>query len=384
MKKITKIFASVLALSMAMSTVVMPITAEAATTYIDYSFTDAADATTLTSTTWVASPTGKHTTDMVGKVSGTTNANGWGAWYTDSIITTEAQVYVPSGKIEIYAGSNQSGEDRPGVAVRNGKAGYVNANGWDYTDDDENSTAVACDNNVWHKVAFEQNPSAKTVKVYLDGVLIQTIENVKFNANGICKDIRIQNDGYIDNFRVYADSYDPANDIMPAEDNDSYTFLADSMTVAEAKAMLMANQNAETAVARVYKGDVGGTEAEDTELLQAGWNVVVTSLSGDFYHNNNVHTVVKSIETAATLSDGTLTATVTKLTDNVIPSMIMVLVQNNGQVVKASETKTNVGLGVTTFTISDVGTSLVNPQILFINTWDELAPALAEMTSVTQ
>ncbi len=384
MKKIIKIFASVLALSMAMSTVVMPITAEAAgygTKYVWKTYTNASDCEGYDNLTQADGLAGKPTSDKVAhNTPSHTGSAGWGKWYAEDVLTVEAQVYVPSGgKIEIYVGSNYSDEDRPGFAVQGSKLQFVKANGWVYTD-----VVTDLDATVWHKVAMTMNRTAGTVELYLDGAPVHTATGITYNSSGITQDIRIQNNGYIDNFHIYAGEYDANNDIMPAIDNDSYTFLADSMTVAEAKAVVMANQNAETAVARVYKGAVGGTEAGDAERIQAGWNVVVTSLSGDFYHSENVHPVVKSVEIAATLSDGTLTATLTKLTDNVIPSMIMVLVQNNGQVVKASETKTDVGLGVTTFTISDVGTSLVNPQIFFINTWDELAPALDEITSVTQ
>ena len=277
----------------------------------------------------------------------------------------------------MYAGTAVGG-DRPGIYIQNGKFGYVKANGWTYTE------ICEVDKNIWHKMAIEMNKATGMTKIYLDGALIKSGTDIFVYAPEHTQDWRVQSDGYIDNWHIYVGEYDPNNDVMPAIDNDTYTFLAGAMTVAEAKAVLMEKQNAETAVARVYKDAIGGAEAQDTELIQAGWNIVVTSLSGDLYHKDNIRTVVKSVEVDATIADGTLTATVTKLTDNVIPSMIMVLVQNNGQVVNASETKTNVGLGTTTFTIENVGTTLSNPEIFFINSWDELLPAHDEVINVTQ
>ncbi len=389
MKKIIKIFASVLAMSVAMSTVIMPISAEAAATTMDYTFTTAADVSAI-GATQADGLAGKHTTDKVAKIPSSTTRNFGDTFSTSTgYATYEVDIYIPSPSssravMQVY-NNGGSGNVRANFDINNGTIKYnAVSNGGDIW---ASKTSTAQLNANWNKFAITWDYNGSKFIFYVNGVKIDEIAVTGMVADTAPGEFAFSNgsgDVYIDNMRITDAAYDATCDIMPAEDNDTYTFLADSMTVAEAKAMLMANQNAETAVARVYKGAVGGNEAEDTELIQGGWNVVVTSLSGDFYHSNNVHTVVKSVEVTATLADGTLTATVTKLTDNVIPSMIMVLVQNNGQVVKASDAVTNVGLGTTTFTISDVGTSLVNPQIFFINTWDELAPALDEITSVTQ
>lgn len=173
--------------------------------YRCYNFTDESDLTDFAGAfgkiTRVEGFAGKDASDMVAYISGgNTGLYNFDQYYSDDIIIAEAEVLVPEGgMIDIYAGSNRNGEDRPCVRVKDGKVIYVNCNGW-------TSREIITDVNtaIWHKVAIEMNKTDGTAKVYFDDDLIHTEIDVNYYLGGITQDIRIQGNGYFDNFRVYS------------------------------------------------------------------------------------------------------------------------------------------------------------------------------------
>ncbi len=385
MKKLTKILASVLTLSMAMSTVVMPISVKAedyGTKYAWLSFADSSDATYLTNATQANGLGGKVAEDKVALISGAPGTIGgeWGEYWSEEIMTAEVQAYVSTGKIELYPGSNPGNEDRPGIVIQSGVLKFVKANGWAYTDICQVTT------NAWHKIAITWNRTEGTAMLYLDGELKSTQTGLNYASKGFVKDIRVQNDGYVDNYHVYAGAYNPDNDVMPKEiAGSNLTFLVGD-TVADAKNKILAAQDEsvrDKVVARVYSDNIYGTEiTDDTEALREGWSVVVTSKSGDLYESGKVYKVVKDIEImSATLNAGVLEVDVTN--KKPVESMMMVLVQNNGKFVKASNVVTNVSANNGfQFVITDLGDTLSQAEVFFVKSWDELAPMLDSITPI--
>lgn len=397
MKKLSKILASVLTVAMAMSTVVMPITAEAAadsrygTVAFWYDFTDSGNATKIGGTQFDGMG-GKHVADKISKIPATSARNICAPiTTTGGVVTYEAQVYFTPGGEGIFHIFNENGlNERLAVKFRGDGtiATSTTLTGNDVWAEINTSRSDATySHGVWNKLAIEWNAIGRTVKFYLNDSLIRTVDITKEASrakfNGDIGFANMVGTNYVDNLRIYAAPYVNTSEEIKPEAGGEHRFIADSMTVAEVKEELLAEQtNASELVAHVYKYGIGGEEAADTDVLVKGWYAVVTSKAGEFY--NTVYQVEDPMSVSATLSFGDLIATVTKHIDVVTPSMIMVLIHNNGQVVKASEAKTNVGLGTTTFTIEDVGSILVNPKILFINTWDELAPILDETIDVMQ
>lgn len=391
MKKLTKIFATVLTLSMAMSTVIMPTTAEAADNVAEFTFSAATDATTIgtskntTVGTQVDGFGGKDATDKVLKITGTTNRGYLSDIASSSgVVTYETSVYV-EGTCEPVIHVYDGGASGYRLAMKIYQDGSVQAGSTLGSDTSiwtpikvgatTYGTAVM---NAWNKVAMEWNAAAQYVKYYLNGTCIRTETITKeesrtsFNAQFAVEPTKV-NLGYIDNMRIYKEAYAPANDTMPISAT-GLTFLEGDMTVADAKALALDTQAGGPAAVHVYKDGVGGTEAADTETLGKDWYVVITSISGDFYRADGIYRVSSKLDcTGVTYADSTVTATVVN-NGSPIESMMMVLVEDGGKFITSSEVATNVTSGAT-FTITGVD-SLSNAEVFFVESWADLAPVM--------
>lgn len=382
MKKLTKILASVLTTAMAVSTVVMPMTAEAAVI---------ADAdkiiwndSALIGTT--AGNNGKDTSDVVKTISSQWRPFGYGATMTvgaADVVTYEAQVCIPAGSsVKFLVWNGAADASRATIQMSGGNVTYS-------TDADTSSNAsgtssVTYENNKWFTVAIER--TAAGWNMYANGSLVG-VKNAAYAGGGIyTKDFGfdgVSGTVYIDNIHVYKGEYDAANDVVPAAVSGTHKFFAETMTVAEVKAEIMKGQDASKAVARVYKDAVGGKEAEDTNTIGAGWYVVVTSLSGSYYNASDIYKVVNPVEVTYVVYEGsTVEGSVKNNVDTVVPSMTMILVEDGGKVVYSSETKTDIAKGTATFTITGVD-SLSNAEVFFVKDWSDPYAVLDNLFDVS-
>lgn len=363
MKKLTKILATVLTLSMAMSTVIMPTTAEAAA--LDFPFETTHEGVY-----------GKDLSDKVKALSAnyrSFTAQAYQNLSTDAV-TYEAQIALePNAKLTILAFNDSAYTERGTVRFVDGNV-YVRKSGDTYSSA-THDTGVDYENQRWYKVAIVKTQTEW--KFYLDGELIGTCADTHITAGRFTKDFAVTDSSgtyYIDNMRVYEGEYDPTNDVMPIQAT-GLSFLEGEMTVAEAKALALDTQAGGPATVRVYKDYVGGTEVADTEMLGKDWYVVITSLSGDYYRADGIFRVSSAIDcTGVTYADNTVTATVTNNLSSPVASMMMVLVEDGGQFVMSSEVITNIE-DTATFTITGVD-SLSNAEVFFVKSWADLAPVL--------
>lgn len=384
-----------------MSTVVMPMTAEAAerdSRYgndpVWYDFTDAANSSKIGATQFDGTVAGKHEAEKIAKLPATTTRNAFSSITTDSgVVTYEVSVYMTSGAEGIFHVFDESSvsNHRSAIKIRNNgtmvtSTTLAGKGIWEDLNTDSLTHAQWVANN-WYKLAIEWNATAKTVKFYVNDAEIRkvdiTAESSRTKFNGDIGFSNVTGTIYVDNIRIYTTPYvDVSSDVKPAAGG-VHTFLAGEKTVAEVKTELLAEQtNASELVAHVYKYGIGGDEALDTDTIQKDWYAVVTSKSGEHYET--VYKIQDPVTISATLTNGTLTATMTNDSGSVIPSMIMVLLQADGRVVKASDVQTNIGANGATFTITGVGNSVspANARLLFIDSWDKIAPVLDELKPV--
>ena len=374
MKKLTKIFATVLTLALAMSTVVMPTTAEAAAV-ADSDKLVWNDAATLGTTT---GNNGKHASDLVKEFTSQWRIFGYGSKFegvSADIVTYEAQICIPSGvKAKFLVWNGTVDTSRATIGFTNGAVTY--STDADTSSNANGTTSLTYNNNQWYTVAIERTYTGWNM--YIDNQLIGT-RNAAYTAEGTyTKDFGF--DGvtggtmYVDNVRVYKGAYDPGRNIMPIQAT-GLTFLENSMTVADAKALALDTQAGGPAAVHVYKDGVCGTEAADTDTIQKNWYVVITSLGGTLYRADGVFTVAESLVCdSVTYADNTVTATVTNNAGVAIESMMMVLVEDGGKFVMSSAVVENI-TDTATFTITGVD-SLSNAEVFFVESWADLAPVM--------
>lgn len=187
--------------------------------YLDYSFDDVKEAesfladTTTNPASIVTSAGGR--TDNIAYVKGGNKNEGLGGWntvYDTKVMTVECMVYNPNkAQIQLYP-TNGSGpnvlataQNRLGINLTGGgKVQYMH-NSW--TPNDTNKTYNP---SKWTKVAYTLNSDAQTMKIYVDGALVYTYENVGMTDTGFAKDIRISVNNayaYLDNLRIYPTEY---------------------------------------------------------------------------------------------------------------------------------------------------------------------------------
>ncbi len=385
MKKLTKIFATVLTLSLAMSTVVMPMTAEAAAgdKYVSYTFSNAADATTFGGVSQADAIAGKNALDKVAMTTASSHARDYSKTFTPTTgyVTYETQVYIPTSSTQTYrmCAFNQtpSGNARSTLQIAGGVVQYNigNDNHWN-TMTTPDVTGTGFDITKWNKLAMTWDFANKKVLFYVNGVYIGELEEPAMTtvASGDFGFGSTSAGIYIDNVRAYDGAYDPTNDIMPVAAGE-LSFLEDVMTVADAKTLALATQPEGKAAVHVYKDGLYGTEAADTDALVKGWYVVITSKSGDYYRADGIYRVSATLDCAGvTFADNTVTATVVNNAGVPVESMMMVLVEDGGKFVMSSAVQTNIE-DTATFTITGVD-SLSNAEVFFVESWDDLAPVL--------
>ncbi len=364
MKKLTKIFATVLTLSMAMSTVIMPTTAEAAA--LDFEFA-AADAGVY----------GKDATDKIKTVTAQYRPYSSASYESVSSdsVTYEIQVCFEAGSkavVEVWNSQKGAHSERGTIRFEGGDI-YIRSVGDTYGSATA-PTGRTYSNQVWYKIAITKTPTEW--QFYVDGELIGTTADVHLKPGIFTKDFGLDSVSgtvRIDNMRVYEGAYVPANDTMPIQAT-GLSFIEGGMTVAEAKAFALDTQAGGPAVVKVYKDGIGGTEAADTETLGKDWYVVITSISGDLYRADGIYRVSSKLDcTGVTYADSTVTATVVN-NGSPIESMMMVLVEDGGKFIMSSEVATNVTSGAT-FTITGVD-SLSNAEVFFVESWADLAPVM--------
>lgn len=380
MKKLSKILATALAMALTASMVIMPITAEAASTADapgkEFLFNTVDEIEVHMDTTGLPNAVEFGVGGRMDNVAAFHRGNGrglgaWGSVWATNVFTVEFMIYNPNGiGLGIYPTDMGSG---PTVANRYGM-GLTSAGVVNFQFGASNPTreqAGTYNKNVWNKFAYTLDVASDTMTIYLNGEVLAVKENCGLETGGFHKDIRVTTSStttpvYIDSLRVYEAAYDPSRDIAPADVTPAGLvngkFLTTS-SLSDVKAALSVGQDLDKVVVQVYSDYVGGAVA--TKLTK-GCIAAVHSKSGDIIKGYLVDDPV-TVD-SVTLADGVLTGTISNYGTEAVPAMTMILVEDGGKLVYSSETITNITTSAT-FTIEGLGSSLSNPEVFFVKDW---------------
>lgn len=393
MKKLSKILATALAMALAMSAVVMPITAEAASTADapgkEFLFNTVDEIEVHMDTTGLPNAVEFGVGGRMDNVAAFHRGNGrgmgaWGSVWATDVFTVEFMVYNPNGiGFGVYPtdmGSDPTVSNRYGMGLTG--AGVVEFRYGASTPTKEQ--AGTYNKNVWNKFAYTLDVASDTMTIYLNGAVLAVKNDCGLMTGGFHKDIRVTTDStttpvYIDSLRAYEAAYDPSRDIAPADVTPegliNGKFLTTS-SLSDVKAALAVGQDLDKVVVQVYTDYIGGTVA--TKLTK-GCIAAVHSKSGDIVKGYLVDDPVTV--NSVTLADGVLTGVVANYGTSAVPSMTMILVEDGGKLVYSSETITNITTSAT-FTIEGLGSSLSNPEVFFVKDWTNPYAVLDEIYDV--
>ncbi len=405
MKKLAKILATVMTFSAVATTMVMPITAKAETSYgtpeLEYRIEDAADATHLytnpttgyesviTQVEGTGDKLGQKVAKMVcasgasrcrmGKHYGSTTKFEAESGYA----TFEVEVYVPSGSSAIFMTFNTGVSDRSFIRINsNGTVDY-NTTGSGSSSFWETFVASSLPNSsdAWIELAMEKDMDAKKVRFFYNGTQFAELDD---NLTGYAtRDVELSDvtgEVYFDNLRCYDGQYRPEVDnVKPAKPeaslltNGKYVALED-LTYDAIKADLMAGQNPDTVDFAIYEDFVGG---ETTSSVTPGCIAAVSSKNGDYFYSYPI--IAPIFVESVSYGDGKITGKFSNQGNTIVSSLTMIFVEKNESdvvtKVYASETQTNLDMNTYTFVIDGFETK-PNGDIFFIDNWDNLGVGL--------
>lgn len=389
MKKLTKILSMALSIALIGATLVMPTTANAATSLYENKFNTDDSVKALVDAGATRDNSVKEFNvngrmDNVAKIYKGNNAGigAWGTAWEHDVVTVEFMIYDPNGNgFNMYPSAATTlaftTDNRVGIEIDS--SGNIGFKIRGTTED----SGADCTLNVWNKFAYTVDIPNDTLKIYLNGALVATKTSVGLAEGGYHSDLRFgtgqTNPTYLDELRAYTGEYDPSQDIAPANVTPAGLvgggFLATG-NVSDVKAALMAGQDAGKVKAEIYTDYIGGTVATE---LRAGYIAVVSSLSGDIAKCYPV--IAPVVVDSVVFSGGTVTGAVQNYSASAIPSMTMILVEDGGKVVYSSATQTNI-TATATFTISGLGGTLSNAEVFFVNDWSNPQAVLDSLYDV--
>lgn len=284
--------------------------------------------------------------------------------YDDNIITAECSICSYQEDMNaVNAGEPgimlmQDGDWSKILNVKLQRDGYIYING--------KNTGRTYNTNQWYKVAFVLNKAEATGKVYINGDLVDTVEDFVFTKAATRFRASVEFDvtdyqskagaGAFDDFRIYAVEYDPTDDIIEIEFDDTINYIADYERITNetvTKKQIMDALTTNAAKAEVYSDDWYEDDyaLEDDDELDEYSIVTLVSASGESFKyirlGEEVLTAVSGL--AVTEADGTVTAAVD-----------IVTVGGNAMLVIAGKDSSGVlqSVKITNITASDLGASV--------------------------